>query len=54
MPRGKSLRTKVIKADGNEIILQTQLGADYSFTIPKTIRGLIEPRQEKIITIKNA
>lgn len=49
MPRGV---VKILKADGETIILETTIGVDYRFSIPKAIRSLIDPNSKVQVTIK--
>jgi hypothetical protein len=49
MPRGK---VKILKADGETIILETTIGVDYRFSIPRSIRNLVDPKEKVRITIK--
>jgi hypothetical protein len=49
MPKGE---VKILKANGEVIILETNIGVDYRFSIPKAIRNLIDPKEKVQITIK--
>ena len=49
MPRGE---VKILKANGEVIILETTIGVDYRFSIPKAIRSLIDPQEKVRITVK--
>ena len=49
MPRST---VKILKANSEAIILETTIGADYRFSIPKAIRSLIDPKETVEITIK--
>jgi hypothetical protein len=49
MPRGV---VKILKANGETIILETTIGVDYRFSIPHAIRSLIDPREIVRITIR--
>jgi hypothetical protein len=49
MPRGE---VKILKADGETIILETSIGVDYRFSIPRSIRSLVDPKEKVRITIK--
>ena len=49
MPKGE---VKILKANGEVIILETNIGVDYRFSIPKAIRSLIDPKEKVQITIK--
>ena len=41
-----------MKANSEAIILETTIGVDYRFSIPKSIRSLIDPKDVVRITIK--
>ena len=43
---------KILKANSEAIILEATIGVDYRFSIPKSIRSLIEPKDVVRITIK--
>ena len=43
---------KILKANSEAIILETAIGVDYRFSIPKSIRGLIDPKDVVRITIE--
>lgn len=43
---------KILKANSEAIILETAIGVDYRFSIPKSIRSLIDPEDVVRITIK--
>lgn len=49
MPRGK---VKILKANSEVIILEATIGVDYRLSIPKVIRGLIDPKDKVRITIE--
>jgi len=49
MPRGV---VKILKANHETIILETTIGVDYRFSIPKAIRSLIDPNSKVQVTIK--
>jgi len=49
MPRGE---VKILKANGETIILETTIGVDYRFSIPRSIRSLVDPKETVRITIK--
>jgi hypothetical protein len=49
MPRGK---VKILKANGEAVILETTIGVDYRFSIPQAIRSLVDPKETVQITIK--
>ena len=49
MPRGV---VKILKADGETIILETIIGVDYRFSIPRAIRSLVDPDSKVRVTIK--
>ena len=49
MPRGV---VKILKANGEVIILEVTVGVDYRFSIPKAIRSLVDPKEKVRITIK--
>ena len=49
MPRGK---VKILKLNGETIILETTIGVDYRFSIPRSIRSLVDPRETVQITIR--
>jgi len=51
MPKGKF---KILKADDEIIILEATIGTDYRFSIPTSIRDLIDPREKVRITIEKA
>jgi len=51
MPRGV---VKILKANGETIILEATIGVDYRFSIPKAIRSLIDPNSKVQVTIKKA
>lgn len=41
-----------MKANSGDITLETTIGVDYRFSIPKSIRSLINPKETVRITIK--
>ena len=41
-----------MKANSGDITLETTIGVDYRFSIPKSIRNLIHPEETVQITIK--
>lgn len=43
---------KILKANGDGIVLETQVGKDYRIAIPKSIRHLIDVNATVQITIK--
>ncbi len=49
MPRGK---VKILEANSGNIILETTIGVDYRFSIPRSIRSLVDPRETVRIIIK--
>jgi len=49
MPRGE---VKILKANGETIILEATIGVDYRFSIPRAIRSLLDPNDKVQITIK--
>lgn len=49
MPRGE---VRILKANHETIILETTIGVDYRFSIPKAIRSLVDPKEKVRITIK--
>ncbi len=49
MPRSA---VKILKANSEAIILEAAIGVDYRFSIPKSIRSLIAPKEVVRITIK--
>jgi len=49
MPRGE---VKILKADGETIILEATIGVDYRFSIPRAIRSLVDPKSKVRVTIK--
>ena len=49
MPRGE---VKILKANGETIILEATIGVDYRFSIPRAIRSLLDPKEKVQITIK--
>ena len=49
MPRGK---VKILKADGETIVLETTIGVDYRFSIPRSIRSLVDPKETVRVTIR--
>jgi len=49
MPR---TAVKILKASNEAIILEAAIGVDYRFSIPKSIRSLIEPEDVVRITIE--
>jgi len=49
MPRGE---VKILKANGETIILETTIGVDYRFSIPRAIRSLVDPNSKVRVTIK--
>jgi len=49
MPR---TAVKILKASSEAIILEATIGVDYRFSIPKSIRSLIEPEDVVWITIE--
>ena len=49
MPRGE---VKILKANGEIIILEATIGVDYRFSIPRAIRSLLDPNDKVRITIK--
>ena len=49
MPRGK---VKILRADGETIVLETTIGVDYRFSIPRSIRSLVDPKETVRVTIK--
>ena len=49
MPR-KSV--KILKANSEVLILETTIGVDFRFSIPKALRNLIDPNDKVRITIK--
>ena len=51
MPRGK---VKILEAKSGNIILETTIGVDYRFSIPRSIRSLVDPRETVRIIIKKA
>ena len=49
MPRGV---VKILKANGETIILEATIGVDYRLSIPHAIRSLIDPYSKVQVTIK--
>jgi hypothetical protein len=49
MPRGE---VKILKANGETIILEATIGVDYRFSIPRSIRSLVDPKEKVQITIR--
>lgn len=49
MPRGT---TEVLLATKNKVVLKTKVGKSYKITIPVQVRNLIEPNEERIITLQ--
>ena len=49
MPRGK---VKILRADGETIVLETTIGVDYRFSIPRSIRSLVDPKETVRVTIR--
>lgn len=49
MSKGK---IKILQANHKTIILETMIGTDYRFTIPKQIRELLKPNDKTKITIE--
>jgi len=49
MPRGV---VKILKANGETIILEATIGVDYRLSIPHAIRSLIDPYSRVQVTIK--
>jgi len=49
LPKGKF---KIQKANHETIIIETTIGNDYRFTIPKAIQHLINPQERLRITIE--
>ncbi len=43
---------KILKANSEAIILETAIGVDYRFSIPKSLRGHIDPKDLVRITIE--
>lgn len=43
---------KILKVNHEALILETSIGMDYRFSIPKTIRSLIDPNDKVRIPIK--
>ncbi|MCP8323146.1 MAG: hypothetical protein L6N96_03085 [Candidatus Methylarchaceae archaeon HK02M2] len=43
---------KILKADNETIILEAPIGVDYRFSIPMSIRSLIDPKEVVRITIE--
>lgn len=43
---------KILKANNGDITLETTIGTNYRFSIPKSIRNLINPKETVQITIK--
>ena len=43
---------KILKANSEAITLETAIGVDYRFSIPKSIRSLIDPEDVVRITIE--
>ncbi|MCP8311502.1 MAG: hypothetical protein L6M37_00930 [Candidatus Methylarchaceae archaeon HK02M1] len=51
MPRSS---VKILKANSKTIILEAAIGTDYRFSIPKSIRSLIDPKEVVRIIIEKA
>jgi hypothetical protein len=51
MPRGK---VKILKANGGTIILEITIREDYRFSIPRSIRNLVDPKETVQITIRKS
>ena len=49
MPRSS---VKILKANSETIILESPIGMDYRFSIPKSVRSLIDPKEMVRITIE--
>ena len=43
---------KILKANSEVFILETTIGVDYRFSIPKAVRSLIDPNDKVRITIE--
>ena len=43
---------KILKANGEVIILEVTIGVDYRFSIPRSIRSLVDPNSKVQVTIK--
>jgi hypothetical protein len=51
MPRGK---VKILKANGGTLIWEITVGEDYRFSIPRSIRNLVETKETVQITIRKS